>query len=188
MDTVCCCLRGGFEDFAHSNSSICANFICIRCFIQNFLHLYTSLFYREEEQEIALSTQGTSLSSAASLDNSLVDMYHAPPRPLPYDADPRYLHLQRDGMISGREKGSSQSREETEPLRRSEIDEDSESLSSTNKLKEFTCEVGPKECDLKSKRRISITKTTRGFAHINTSSEDEDVCPTCLEGKKIAFF
>ncbi|CAA2959033.1 E3 ubiquitin- ligase At3g02290-like [Olea europaea subsp. europaea] len=181
MDTVCCCLRGGFEDFAHSNSSICANFICIRCFIQNFLHLYTSLFYREEEQEIALSTQGTSLSSAASLDNSLVDMYHAPPRPLPYDADPRYLHLQRDGMISGREKGSSQSREETEPLRRSEIDEDSESLSSTNKLKEFTCEVGPKECDLKSKRRISITKTTRGFAHINTSSEDEDVCPTCLE-------
>ncbi|CAI9752766.1 unnamed protein product [Fraxinus pennsylvanica] len=151
MDAVCCCLRGEFEDFAHSNSSICANFMCIRCFVQNFLHAYTLLFHREE-QEIALSTQ-----------------------------DPRYFHLQQDGMVSGREKGSSHSHEETEPLRRTEIDEESESLSGTNKLKEFTCEVGSKECDLKSTPRLSITKTTAGFAHINTFSEDEDVCPTCLE-------
>ncbi|KAL2522993.1 RING/U-box superfamily protein [Forsythia ovata] len=139
MGGVCCCLRDECEDFAHSNSSIYGNLICIRCFVQNFLHLYTSLFHREEEHEIALSTQGTtSLSSAASLDNSLVDMYHSPPRPLPYDADPSYFHLQRDGLVSGREKGSSHLHEETEPLRRSEIDEESESLSGTNKFKVFT--------------------------------------------------
>ncbi|CAA2991850.1 E3 ubiquitin- ligase At3g02290-like [Olea europaea subsp. europaea] len=182
MGAVCCCLRDECEDFAHSNSSICGNFICIRFFVENFLHVYTSLFHREEQQEIALSTQGTtSLSSAALIDTSLVDMYHAPPRPLPYDVDPRYFHLRQGRMVSGREKGSSHSHEETEPLRRSEVDGESESLSGTNKLKEFTCEEGSKECDLKSKPRLSITNTTAESALINTSFEDEDVCPTCLE-------
>lgn len=28
------------------------------------------------------------------LDNSLSDVYRSPPRPLPYDADPRYFRLQ----------------------------------------------------------------------------------------------
>lgn len=181
MGAVCCCLRDECEDFANPNSSIYRNCICLRCFVQNFLHMYASLFHRGEQHAIASSTQGTtSLSSSASLDNSLSDMYRSPPRPLPYDADPRYFRLQRDGLVSRREKGSSHSHEETEPLRRSDIDDDSESLGTGNKWKESVCEEGSKEYNSKS-LKLSTAKTTTEFTQICYSSEDEDVCPTCLE-------
>lgn len=128
------------------------------------------------------SIQGAaSITSTASLDNSLADMYRSPPRPLPYDADPRYFRLQRDGLISRREKGSSHSNEESEPLR-SDVDADSESLSTGDKWNESSCEDGSKEQRSKSSIKLSSTKSTAGVATFYTSCEDEDVCPTCLEG------
>ncbi|KAL0461557.1 UNVERIFIED_CONTAM: E3 ubiquitin-protein ligase [Sesamum latifolium] len=183
MGAACCCLRDDWEEFANPNSSIYRNCICLHCFIQNFVHVYASLFHRGEERALPSSTQGTaSLSSTASLDNSLADMYRSPPRPLPYDADPRYFRLQRDGLVSRREKGSSHSHEETEPLRTAEAEEESESVSSKNKWNKFTCEEESKEFNSRSSLKLSTAKPTTGFAHIYTSSEDEDVCPTCLEG------
>lgn len=144
---------------------------------------YASLFHRGEERALTSSTQGTaSLSSTGSIDNSVPDMFRPPPRPLPYDADPRYFRLQRDGLVSRREKGSSHPHEETEPLRTSEVDEESESVSNKNKWNEFTCEEASKEYSSKLSLKLSTAKPAAGFAHIYTSSEDEDVCPTCLEG------
>lgn len=132
---------------------------------------------------ISSSIQGVaSMTSAASLDNSLSDMYRSPPRPLPYDADPRYFRLQRDGLVSRREKASSHSHEETEPLR-SDGDADPETLNSGDKWNESACEDGSKEYRSKSSLKLSSTKTATGVVNIYTSSEDEDVCPTCLEGK-----
>ncbi|KAL3844573.1 hypothetical protein ACJIZ3_001976 [Penstemon smallii] len=183
MGAACCCLRDDYEDFTNPNSSIYRNCICLRCFLQNFLHMYTSLFQRGEHYALPSPTQGaTSLSTSASLDNSLADMYRSPPRPLPYDADPRYFRLQqRDGLVSRREKGSSHSHEENEPLRTGEVDEESESVSNKSKWNEFTYEEGSKEYNSKSSQTISTAKMASGYAHIYTSSEDEDVCPTCLE-------
>lgn len=183
MGAACCCLREEWEDYTNPNSSIYRNCICLRCFLQNFLHVYSSIFQRGEENAAPSSIQGTaSFSSAASLDNSLSDMYRSPPRPLPYDADPRYYRLQRDGLVSRREKGSSHSQEETEPLRRSDIDADTEPLCTGSKWNESTCEDGTKESRSKSSLRLSSAKETTAFAHIySPSSEDEDVCPTCLE-------
>lgn len=120
------------------------------------------------------------MTSVASLDNSLPDMYRSPPRPLPYDADPRYFRLQRDGLISRREKGSSYSHEESEPLR-GDIDSD-ESLSMGGKWNESAREDGTKEHRSKTSVRLSSAKTMTGVGNIYTSPEDEDVCPTCLEG------
>ncbi|KAK4477541.1 hypothetical protein RD792_016770 [Penstemon davidsonii] len=182
MGAACCCLRVDCEEFVNPNNSIYRNCICLRCFLQNFLHMYTSIFHREEDHALSTSAQGTpSLSSSASLDNSLADMYRSPPRPLPYDADPRYFRLQRDGLVSRREKGSSHSHEETEPLRTSEVDEESEPLSNKNKWNEFTYDEGSKEYNSKASLKLSTAKGASGFAHIYTSNEDEDVCPTCLE-------
>lgn len=181
MGAVCCCLREDGEDYVNLNSSVYRNCICLRCFVQNFLHVYSSLFRRGEEQAISSTTQGSgSLTTTAPLDNSVCDMYHPPPRPLPYNADPRYSHLQRDGLVSRREKGSSHLHEETEPLR-SEADLDSESLSSGDKWNESTGEEGLKESHTKSSMKISTEKPMTGFSHIYSSPEDEDVCPTCLE-------
>lgn len=118
------------------------------------------------------------MTSTASLDNSLSDMYRAPPRPLPYDADPR-----RDGLVSRREKGSSHSNEESQPLR-SDLDVDSESLNMGDKWNECAFENGPKEYLSKSSLRLSSTKFTTGTGAVYAPLEDEDVCPTCLEGIK----
>lgn len=124
----------------------------------------------------------TSLSPGASFDHSLTDTHRATSRPLPYDADQRYFCLQRDGLVSRREKGSSHSQEETEPLRSAEVTELSESLGNKKKWNEFSSENESKEYKLKSSLNLSESKATAGFSHLYTTSEDEDACPTCLEG------
>ncbi|XP_059283918.1 E3 ubiquitin-protein ligase At3g02290-like [Lycium ferocissimum] len=176
MGAFCCCLRDEWEDLANPNSSMYRNCLCLRSIVQNFFHMYKSLFHRGQQNAISSPTLGTT-----SLDNSLCDMYRSPPRPLPYDADPRYFRLQRDGLVSRREKGSGHSHEETEPLRRSDIDDDSEYLSRGKKWNESKCEEGLKENNCKFSVKISAAETTTGFANIYSSSEDEDICPTCLE-------
>lgn len=142
---------------------------------------YTSLLHSGEHHAISSSTQATaSLSSIASRDNSLSEMYCSPPRPLPYDAEHRYFHLQQNELVSGREKGSSHLHD-SEPLQRSDSDDDMEFPSTGNKWDE-SCQKGSKEDYSKSSLNLSTTEPKTGFAHIYPSSEDEDVCPTCLEG------
>ncbi|KAJ4707240.1 E3 ubiquitin-protein ligase [Melia azedarach] len=181
MGSVCCCLHvEDFEDYMNPNSSVYRNCMCLSCFVQNFVNVYTSLFRRGEMHSVPSSIQGAaSMTSTASLDNSLSDMYRSPPRPLPYDADPRYFRLQQDCLVSRREKGSSQFHEESEPLR-GDDDVDSESLSAGGKWNDSSYEDGSKEHS-KSSPRLSSAKATAGIGYIYSPSEDEDVCPTCLE-------
>jgi hypothetical protein len=120
------------------------------------------------------------MTSTASLDNSLADMYRSPTRPLPYDADPRYFRLQCDGLVSRRVKGSSHSLEEAEPLRDSS-DADSETMSTDEKWDDPACEQRSKEQHSRSSRKLSSTKAAAGLGYFYFSSEEEDVCPTCLE-------
>ena len=135
---------------------------------------------------ISSSIQGAaSLTSPTSLDDSLSDMYHSPPRPLPYDVDPRSFRMQRGVLVSRREKGSSHSHEESEPLRR-DTDVDSESLITRDKWNES--DDGSKEQRPRSSLKHSMAETTTGYGFIYSSSEDEDVCPTCLEGKSSYCF
>ncbi|KAF7822367.1 E3 ubiquitin-protein ligase [Senna tora] len=135
---------------------------------------------RREVHSIPSSIQGAaSMNSTASLDNSLSDMYRSPPRPLPYDADPRYFLSQRDGLVSRREKGSSHLNEESQPLR-SDLDVDSDSLN-IDKWNESACENGSKEYRSKSSLRLSSGKYTTGAGLVSALPEEEDVCPTCLE-------
>lgn len=126
------------------------------------------------------------MTSTASLDNSLSDMYRSPPRPLPYDVDPRNIRSQRDGFGSRHEKGSSHLNEESEPLR-SDVDMDQESLNSGGKWNESSYEDGSKEYHSKSSQRLSSAKYATGVGLVYSSSEEEDVCPTCLEGRDISY-
>lgn len=138
---------------------------------------YASLFDRAEEHALSSSTQGpSSLNPMVSLDNSLAEMYRSPPRPLPYDADPRSFRFPR------REKGSSHSHDENEPLRTSGVDEQSELLSGKNKRNEFASEEESKDHNSRLSFNLSNSKVATGYAHIYASSEEEDCCPTCLEG------
>ncbi|XP_042024303.1 E3 ubiquitin-protein ligase At3g02290-like [Salvia splendens] len=183
MGASCCCLRDEFEDIANPNSPTYRNCVCLGSFLPSFVHMYASLFDRGEENALSPSTQGgSSLHPIVSLDNSLAEMYRAPPRPLPYDVDPRSFRLQQLARLDlKREKGSSHSHDESEQLRTSGVDDQSELLSNKNKWNEFACQEGSKDYDSRLSFKLSNSKMATGYAHINASTEDEDVCPTCLE-------
>ncbi|KAJ0514946.1 hypothetical protein HanHA300_Chr10g0375261 [Helianthus annuus] len=58
-------------------------------------------------------------------------------------------------------------------------------LCAGNKCNNSTCEDETKRSYTKSYVKLSTPKEATGFAHILSPSEDEDVCPTCLEGDGI---
>lgn len=152
---------------------------------------YLSLFRRGETRSLPSSLQATttvSMTSSTSYDNFMSNTFHSTPRPLPYDTDPIYFRSRRDSLVSRRDKGSSHSHEEAEPLR-SDTDVDSESFSvegskwANNKL--TISGEDSKEDFSKSTRRILKSKTKTmgaGYEGVYITSDDEDFCPTCLEG------
>ncbi|KAK8289661.1 hypothetical protein V6Z11_D07G202200 [Gossypium hirsutum] len=152
MGSVCCCLRAeDFEDYMNSNSNVYRNCLCLGCFVQNFLHVCTTLFQRGEMHSVPSSTEGmASMNTSASPDNSLSDIC---------------------------EKGSSHSQKESEPLR-GEDDAGSESLSKGDEWN--ACEQGSTEQYCKSSQ-LSSTKGLDGTGYFYSPIEEEDVCPTCLE-------
>lgn len=80
------------------------------------------------------------------------------------------------------EKGSSHANEESEPLR-SDTDGESDNNCSEGKWTNYAHEKGFKEQSYKTSLRPSSAKENADIGHIYTTSEEEDVCPTCLEGK-----
>ncbi|OVA11005.1 zinc finger protein [Macleaya cordata] len=178
MGALCCCLRvEDLDEYVNPNSSFYRTCICLRCFV----NAYTTLFRRGNMHAIPSSIESTTtLTSTTSHDNSLPDMYRSPPRPLPYDADPRCFRSQRDGLVSRREKGSSHSHEESEPLRRSDVDTNQEYLHAGDKWNESD-EGGSKESLSESSMKHPLAMVSSGVGYVYSSSEEEDVCPTCLE-------
>eukprot|EP01018_Ginkgo_biloba_P017152 Gb_06534 [translate_table: standard] len=149
---------------------------------------YSAMFYRVEGHGVSSSIQGVASSASAGLlgatsaDSSLPDTYRPPPRPLPYDADPRYSSLRRDGLVSRREKTCSHLHEESEPLRRSNSDGCDEPLTTLQKRNGADYEEqGQGYCPETSEKR-QLSKSMTGVESAISLIEDEDVCPTCLDG------
>ncbi|KAL0735803.1 hypothetical protein Bca4012_012013 [Brassica carinata] len=192
MGCVSSCFRvEDYEDYTNPSSSIIRNCPCPRCLANSLLNLYITLFRRNETRSLPSSLQATtvSITSSSSYDNFMSNTFHSTPRPLPYDADPGYFRSRRDSLFSRRDKGSSHSHEEAEPLRSDAADVlDSESFSvegskwATSKLIISTGEDS-KDDFSKSARRILKSKTmdAGGNEGVYVMSDDEDVCPTCLE-------
>lgn len=181
MGAVCGCLRADdFEEYLNPNSSIYRHCVCFRCFIQQFLSVYTTLFNRGVHPVSSSIQSVAPLASAGlvtpSLDTSIPDTYRSPPRPLPYDMDPRCSRFQH-GPVSRREKASSHFHEESEPLTRGSHIAGPEALGPVDKWNGSDYEGGSKEC----RSEYVSTKVICGETYILSSSEDEDVCPTCLE-------
>ncbi|KAJ0243585.1 RING/U-box superfamily protein [Hirschfeldia incana] len=187
MGCVSSCFRvEDYEDYTNPSSSINRNCPCPRCFVNSLLNLYITLFRRNETRSLPSSLQATtvSITSSSSYDNFMSNT----PRPLPYDADPGYFRSRR--VVSRRDKGSCHSLEEAEPLRSDAADVlDSESFSiegskwaTASKLFLSTGEDS-KEDFSKSTRRFLKSKSMDAFSNdgVYVMSDDEDVCPTCLE-------
>uniref|UniRef100_A0A1J3FQA0 RING-type E3 ubiquitin transferase n=1 Tax=Noccaea caerulescens TaxID=107243 RepID=A0A1J3FQA0_NOCCA len=180
MGCVSSCFRvQDIDEYMNPSSSVYRNCPCIRCLAHNFLNLYITVFRRGETRSLPSSVQATaSITSSSSHDNFLSEAFRSTPRPLPYDADPRYIR----SLVSRREKGSSHSHEEAEPLRSDGDAADSESFRGCSKWGNNKSDKDTKEdYSSKSSLRISKSKSMVDTESIYVLSEDEDVCPTCLE-------
>lgn len=155
------------------------------CFLQ-----YGALFHSTDGRDLvsAMQTIGAPSSGglliATALDTS-PDTYRAPPRPIPYDVDPRYVRLQqRDGLVSRREKvGMSQLLGgESEPLRRNNSDDGEQMMSIQRRNSaDYDGEAQGFKPDSPGKHQQS-TKPMGRVESMMSLGEDEDVCPTCLDG------
>ncbi|KAG9135525.1 hypothetical protein Leryth_021962 [Lithospermum erythrorhizon] len=178
MGAACCCLRAEYADLTNPDSAVYQNWFRLQGFLQNFFHRYTLLLQRGDEHGPTTSTQGTGpLTSTSSMDNSLVDMYRSPPRPMPYDAHPRNIDSRQEGVEAKREKVSTNVHEETEPLR-DVGDESPESVG--NKWNESACEKGSKYTNSVLSHSLHRSAATRRYPFYYTESFLEE-CPTCLE-------
>lgn len=143
------------------------------------------MFQRLEGRTAPSPVQGvtplapTGLGTNAA-ENVLSETYHLVPRPAPYDADPRFSRSQREGLVSRREKGMSLVQDDSQMLRRNGSSSGVEHLAAAKKRNsadsEDECKVNRAEPDK------SLSAKGFGMGYILATSEDEDVCPTCLEG------
>lgn len=138
--------------------------------------MYTALFQRGEVRTIPSAAHG---ASAIQIADDSCDTFRSPPRPLPYD-DPRCSPVQRDGLISRREKASCHRHEEIQPLRISNDSDTGNVVGGKWKGSEFEGETKFQysESSLKKPAGEVISGLLYFFA---STEEDEDVCPTCLE-------
>jgi hypothetical protein len=113
-------------------------------------------------------------------ESSLSETFHLVSRPPPYDIDPRYARVQREGLVSRREKSINLTHEESPALRRNGSSSGVEHLAAQKKRSSTDPEGEHKV------RRSESTKSLSGRAYNSSyaviTSDDEDVCPTCLEG------
>lgn len=186
MGSFCCCpCIEEFEDYTNPSNSIYRNCICLRFFFHQLLNGYGAMFHRLEGRSVPISNLGTA-SSASSVpattlpDNSLNDNQFSVSRPATYDTDQRYSRLQRDGLVSRRDKSMIYFQEDAQPIRRNMSSSGRESLGFGKKQNVVDSEEDCKLVDSESSDKALATKAAYG-PYTQTSTEDEDVCPTCLD-------
>ncbi|PKI42815.1 E3 ubiquitin-protein ligase At3g02290-like [Punica granatum] len=186
MGALCCCARtDDSEEYGYPGNSMYRNCICLRFFFHQLSTGYRGIFHRLEGRPVTAQIQGATLSSSAisslPADNSMNDSHGSISRPLPYDSDPRYSRLQRDGLVSRREKAMSHFQEDTQPMRRNLSSSGIEALGLGRRRNGVDSEEDCKFSLLETSEKALTTKSADGLIYVQPSSEDEDLCPTCLE-------
>lgn len=142
------------------------------------------MFHRLEGRSVSQIQGSTSLAStgvgAGLPDSSVNDNHPSLSRPVPYDADQRYARSQRDGLVS--RKSMTHFQEDSQPLRRNMSSSGLEALGLGKKRNAIDSEDDSRLGRPESSDKALATKLTYGLAYVQPSSEDEDVCPTCLDG------
>lgn len=127
---------------------------------------------------LAPSVMNPTLSENSSSDNHL-----SVSRPLPYETE-RYSRSQRDGLVSRRDKSMTHLQEDSQ-LRRNMSSSGIESLGFGKKRNGVDSEEDCKCCYSETSEKALATKVAYGLTYVQPSSEDEDVCPTCLDGNLV---
>lgn len=100
----------------------------------------------------------------------------------PNPASSRYLQLEQCSELRGRQdKGTGRSRVQPERVRQSDIQVNPISVQG-DRIVVSNYEVGSQKQDYESSVDVLSMGVESIFANGNPSPDDEDVCPTCLEG------
>jgi hypothetical protein len=108
------------------------------------------------------------------------EMYHLVPRPLPYSQ-----------LVSRRDKSLGHTQEESQPLRQngSSSDTGTDSANTGSVKKRLSTDTDESSAKMhKSVSDKSLAAKLYGSGYLVTSSQDEDACPTCLEGASCISF
>lgn len=144
------------------------------------------MFHRIEGRSASSSIEGATLASSGIVtalpDSSFSDAHQSVSRPLPYDTDQRHSRLQRDGLVSRRDKPMTHFQEESHPLRRNMSGSGMETLGSGKKRNGVDSTEELKLVQSGSSEKALTTKVAPGILYVQPSGEEEDVCPTCLDG------
>ncbi|RLN24310.1 hypothetical protein C2845_PM07G33410 [Panicum miliaceum] len=160
----------------------CAAIGCGGTPLHAYRQSYTAPFQRLESRP-SNPAQGTaplgSANPSASInDSSPAETYHLVSRPPPYDTDPRYARVQREGLVSRREKSINLAQEDSVALRRNGSSSGIEHLAAQKKRSSTENEGEYKVHRSESTKSLSAKAYSSSYV---VGSEDEDVCPTCLE-------
>ncbi|KAI3728462.1 hypothetical protein L6452_17099 [Arctium lappa] len=180
MNSICCCQCGDeFEEFP--TNTIYRHCLCLRFFFHQLFSGYGALFQRIEGLPVSSPMQGTSSSSgvAFALPTSLNDENHSATRPLPYEGEHRFTRLQR-GLVSRREKSTTHFQEDSQALRRSTSSSGMEFLDFAKRRSGIDSTENSKCGQPESLEKSLSVKSPEGLLYEH-SSDNEDVCPTCLE-------
>ncbi|KAF8040979.1 hypothetical protein BT93_B3024 [Corymbia citriodora subsp. variegata] len=187
MGAICCCPRtDDIEEYTYPTNSIYGHCLCLRFFFHQLFTGYSAVFQRPQGRSMtATAPVSASLASSgitgALPDNSTTDIHLANPRPVPYEVEQRYSRLPRDGLVSRREKSMTHFQEESQPLRINVSSSGTESVEFEKKWSSVDAEEESKLGQLEPMEKLSTNKSVKGLNLTQLSSEDEDICPTCLE-------
>uniref|UniRef100_A0A5B6YSL9 RING-type E3 ubiquitin transferase n=1 Tax=Davidia involucrata TaxID=16924 RepID=A0A5B6YSL9_DAVIN len=178
MGSLCCCFHvpdvGENVDVNGSNNGNC---VCPSCYIQRVMNKYGALFGRGEMHAIPSAIQGAASSnSTVAPNNRPSETNRSCGGHLPSNANSRNSQLQQVGVVMRHGKGIGHSLLVPELLRRSNVQISPKLLSGVDR---HYCEGGSKDCISESSVKVLSAKTE--IEVVYPSSEDEDVCPTCLE-------
>lgn len=187
MGSFCCCpCDDELEEYAHPSNSIYRHCVCLRFFLHQLFGGYTAMFHRLDGRSVPAPIHGANSLASSDIgstmsDSSLNDAHPSVSRPGPYDAEQRYSRMQRDGLVSRRDKSMTHFQEESQSLRRNMSNSGVDPLGFGKKQNEADSEEDGKLGLSESSEKALGTKIGYGLAYIQSPSEDEDVCPTCLD-------
>lgn len=198
MGALCCCLSSdAFEDYLpYQNGTFIQDYFCFRCCLPWFSNTrYSTDFGEVDHQDTIFSRQvstsgGAGTVGGSNLEPTIPDVFQAPPTPLPYDTDPRYPRINRDGLSRRDKSGMSHLNPGGGPTLRPN-NSDAGGGTALQRV-DYVNSVGVDVEDAESRglmKPVGLGErnplSSKPFPRVESALsmlDDDDVCPTCLDG------
>ncbi|KAL3511020.1 hypothetical protein ACH5RR_030421 [Cinchona calisaya] len=176
MGAVCCCFPVP-DVFGHGDENDTNNGNC-PCFTWCIQSIQNKLFARGSEHPIPAANQGAA-SSEPMVPNNSSSATRSCDITLQMNSNSRYSPVPQDDVVRRQDKGSNHSRVEPEPL----IDPEVQQIPRLLKLEDKLVNADDQRDSNCSKSCVKDLSSSmqKGIGYDVPLSEDEDVCPTCLE-------